>query len=95
VQALKDSTIYKTNPCVLSGTITYIIIAQGPDTTKFTLHNTFNLTALKIIDIINPYLPRGKKLHGSKEQIKEEEDCWTYLQDKWKQQIKDSTQAIE
>ncbi len=91
MQSLKDTTIYKTNPCIMSGGITYITIALGADTTKFTLYNTSDLTALKIINIINPYLPDGKKLYGSEKDIKEEEDCRTYLKDEIKKQNKDGT----
>ena len=79
VNGLKDSSIYRTNACIMSGCIYYITIANGRDTTKFTLHNTFDFTALKIIDIINPYLPIDKKLYGSADDIKEEEECWTLL----------------
>lgn len=79
VQGLKDSAISKVNPCIMSGILISIIVANGNDTTKFTLDNTFDYTALKIIDIINPYLPNNEKLHGSLKDIKAEEDCWTYL----------------
>ena len=91
VQTLKDTTIYKTNPCLMSGGITYITIGLAGDTTKFTLHNTFDKTALKIINIINPYLPKDKKLCGSEKEIKEEEDCLTYLKEEIKKRSKDST----
>ena len=75
----------------MSGDITYIKIAYGNDTTKFSLHNTTDITALKIINIINPYLPADKKLYGSEKEIKEEEDCRTYLNEETKKRYKDST----
>jgi hypothetical protein len=90
---LKGSTIYKANPCISSGAIVYICIAHGTDTTKFALINTFDLTSLKIIDIVNSYLPRDKQLYGSKEDIKKEEDCVTSLRNKVRQLGKDSTKA--
>jgi hypothetical protein len=63
----------------MSGVIFDLTVAHGADTVRFSLHNTFDLTALKIVNIINPYLPRHKKLGGSIELIKKEEECWIYL----------------
>ena len=91
VERLKDTTIYKTNPCIMSGAITYMIIAQGSDTTKFTLDNTLDSTSLKIVNLLNPYLPKNKKLYGSEDDIRQEEQCWTYLRERVKQRSKDNT----
>lgn len=91
VQNLKDSNIYRANHCVMSGGVYYLTVANGTDTTKFTLHNTFDITALKIINIINPFLPKGTKLYGSEEEIKEEEDCSAYLKEEMKKRYRDST----
>lgn len=91
VQGLRDCTVYKVNPCIMSGAIIYITIAQGSDTTRFILHNTFDLTALKIVSIINPYLPKSKELYGSETAIKNEDDCWAYLRKKATQRSNDST----
>ena len=93
IQYLKDTSIYRVNPCIMSGGIIFITIAYGSDTTKFTLHNTFDFTALKIIEIVNPYLPKDRQLYGSADEIKEEVDCLTYVQNKVEQQIKDSIKA--
>jgi hypothetical protein len=93
VRELKDSIVYRTNPCIMSGGITNITIAFGADTTKFTLHNTSDYTALKIIEIINAYLPRNSKLYDSAEEIEQEKECWKYLQEKIDQQLKDSTKS--
>ena len=90
IAGLKDSTIYKTNPCIMSGQITSVTIAYGTDTTKFTLDNTTDLTMLKIIDIINPYLPKDKKLYESIEQLKREEECWTSLRQRAKEKADSS-----
>jgi hypothetical protein len=75
IQPLKDSTIFKTNACIMSGGIHFLTVSNGRDTTKFTLGNTFDYTALKIIDIINQYLPAEKKLWPTEKLIKAEEDC--------------------
>jgi hypothetical protein len=62
VKALKDTTIFASNPCIMSGGIFYMIITAGIDTVKYELMNTFDRTALKIVDIINNYLPYRKKI---------------------------------
>ena len=90
INGLQDSTIYKTNPCIMSGGITYVTIAHGTDTTKFTLHNTSDFVVLKIVEIINPYLPKDKKLYGSIEEIKNEEECWASLRERVEKQKSDS-----
>jgi hypothetical protein len=90
IRGLQDSTVYKTNPCIMSGGITYITIANGADTTKFTLHNTSDYIVLKIVDIINPYLPKDKRLYESIEEIKNEEECWTSLRERIDKQKSDS-----
>jgi hypothetical protein len=46
-----------------------------------------------VVEILNQYLPKDKKLYGSMERIEEEEDCREYLFDEWKQQSKDSTKT--
>jgi hypothetical protein len=63
----------------MSGGIHFLTVSNGSDTTKFTLGNTFDYTALKIVDIINPYLPAEKKLWPTEKLIKAEEDCWTNM----------------
>lgn len=93
ISDLQDTTVYKTNPCIMSGVITYITITNGTDTTKFTLHNTSDYIVLGIVSIINPYLPKDKKLYESIEEIKNEEECRTLLLDRGKKQKSDSTGA--
>jgi hypothetical protein len=90
ISELKDSAIYQANPCIMSGSITTITIAYGTDTTHFTLHNTSDYTVIKIVDIINAYFPKDRKLYNSIEEIKREEECWTWLKEKVEKQIADS-----
>ncbi|HUZ59199.1 MAG TPA: hypothetical protein VMU83_10485 [Hanamia sp.] len=79
---MKDSTVFKSNPCVQSGGIYYLTVANGTDTTKFELINTVDYTALKIIKIINEYLPVRKQIWVCEKLIKDEEDCLTDLRKK-------------
>ena len=74
----------------MSGGITYVTIAQGTDTTKFTLRNTSDYVVLKIVDIINPYLPYDKQLYESIEEIKNEEECWASLRERVEMHKSDS-----
>ncbi len=90
ISGLEDSMIYKTNPCIMSGSVTYVTIAYGKDTTKFTLHNTSDYIVIKIVDIINTYLPEDKKLYESIENIKSEVECWTSLRENADKQKADS-----
>jgi hypothetical protein len=83
VLPLKDSTIFKTNACIMSGGIHFLTVSNGIDTTNFELGNTFDYTALKIVDIINPYLPTVKRLWPTEKLIKEEEDCWESTRKRW------------
>jgi hypothetical protein len=82
VKGLKDTTIFESNPCIMSGGIFYMTITAGIDTVKYELMNTFDRTALKIADIINNYLPSRKKIWVSEKLIKDSEDCWTDLKRK-------------
>lgn len=84
IKGLEDSTIYKTNLCILSGAIINIVIAKGTDTTTFILHNTFDITALQLVKILNPYLPADKKLHGSAKDIFERDECLKNLKNQTK-----------
>jgi hypothetical protein len=61
-QRFGDSLIYEVNPFISSGGIHIMTLVNGFDTTKFKLHNTSHLAFVEIIEILNPYLPKGKKL---------------------------------
>lgn len=79
IKDLKDSTIYETNPCIMSGGIHKMTIVANKDTTNFTLHNTFHRTALKISEIINQYLPKDKNIWATEQDIIDCENCWTTM----------------
>jgi hypothetical protein len=58
----------------MSGSIYYVTVANGTDTTRFKMINTFDYTALKIVNIINQYLPSDNNLWASEELIKQEKE---------------------
>jgi hypothetical protein len=75
MRTLGDTTIFSSNPCIMSGVITFVSMAYDGDTAKFTLGNTVDPATLKIKDILNPYLPMEEQLYGNAEQIERERDC--------------------
>jgi len=79
IKDLKDTTIHRFNHCIMSGGIHFMAITNGIDTTKFDLMNTFDYTALKIINILNEYVPTDKKLWANEQMIKDAEDCWANM----------------
>ena len=84
VKDLRDTLIFKSNPGVMSGGIYFLTISNGTDTTEFELMNTFDYTALKVINIINQYLPTDKKILVTEELIKWEEEYFESLRKKIK-----------
>jgi hypothetical protein len=79
VNPLKDSTISRFNPCVMSGGVQYLTVGNGPDTVHFSLHNSADTTALKIMKILNQYAPADKQLWLNTEMLQIEKDCWEEL----------------
>lgn len=79
LRPLKDSTITRINPCVMSGGVQYLTASNGQDTVHFSLHNTADTTALKIMKILNHYAPADKQLWLNTEMLQLEKDCWEML----------------
>jgi site-specific DNA-adenine methylase len=96
ISLLKDTFINRINPFVMSGSIYYVTVANGTDTTRFKMINTFDYTALKIVNIINQYLPSDNKLWASEELIKQEKESreWFYEMSEEEKKKKDSIQSI-
>lgn len=90
IASLKESTIQRINPFVMSGCAHFLTIANGADTTTFQLTNTFDHTALKIVDIINQYLPPDKKLWPTEALIIQEKESWEWFNQEIEKKTKDS-----
>ena len=88
VKDLKDTTINEYNHCIMSGGIHFMTISNGIDTTRFELMNTFDYTALKVLDILNQYAPADKKLWANKKMITDAEDCLTGMLKRWAEEDK-------
>jgi hypothetical protein len=82
-KTLKDTTIFESNPCIMDGGIHFLTIVIGTDTVTYQLMNTFDRTALKIVDIINKYLPADNKIWATEQLIKDCDDCWTQKRKQW------------
>jgi len=80
----------------MGGNSYLLTIANGTDTTTFKLINTFDYTALKIVDILNQYLPSDNKLWPSEELIKQEKESreWFSQAGEEEKKKKDSIQSI-
>jgi hypothetical protein len=85
---LKDTTIFDSNPCIMSGGVHLLTIATGTDTVKYKFMNTFERPALKIVHVINSYLPKENKIWATEQLIKDSEDCWGEMRKRWAQEEK-------
>ena len=54
---IKGDSVYKSNAGVMSGGIIYLDIVSRRRKLNFDLHNSFDLTAKKIVEILNSYIP--------------------------------------
>jgi hypothetical protein len=61
---LNDTQVFVNNWAIIDGAINYMdIIYDKSHKLTFELGNTFDSTALQIVNIINPYLPFKKKIY--------------------------------
>lgn len=74
VKGLPDTTIFKSHPGIMSGGIHFLSIKNGKDTINFRMMNTFDYTALKIVNILNTYLPKDKQLWANEKMIMDAEE---------------------
>lgn len=61
VREVKDTLIYKTNAGIMSGGIHNLSVTFGKRKLTFQLHNAFDSTAQKILDIVNSNIPVDKE----------------------------------
>jgi len=57
VTEIKGDSVYQLNAGVMSGGIIYLDILSNQRKVNFKLHNSYDLTAKKIVDILNSYIP--------------------------------------
>lgn len=57
ISEIKDSVIYRSNIRVMSGALTSIVIENDFKKVTFSLHNAYDTTAIRIVDILNTYIP--------------------------------------
>ncbi len=79
IEPLKDTFIFKSNPCIRSGGIHFLTISDGTDTTSFELGNTLTTETLLIMNLLNQYLPEKIKIFVTEAIIDAEEDCWKQM----------------
>ena len=54
---IKGDSVYKLNAGIMSGGIIYLDIISNQRKLNFRLDNSYDLTATKIVDILNAYIP--------------------------------------
>ncbi|MGB0432512.1 MAG: hypothetical protein ACPGLV_18695, partial [Bacteroidia bacterium] len=60
-KVLGDTLIYEINHRSRSGGIHFMNVYNHTDTTRFKLWNTSHTSFVKVIKVLNPYLPKDKK----------------------------------
>jgi len=61
VKNIKDTFVYKTNVGVMSGGVHHISVEYEKTKVTFQLHNAYDSTAQKIINILNTNIPANKQ----------------------------------
>jgi hypothetical protein len=54
---IDDTLVYRTNIHIMSGGIVYVWIKTGDINLTFQMHNAFDTTAQKIVDVLNTNIP--------------------------------------
>jgi len=83
VKSIHDTEVYRCNICIIDGGGETINIKynRGKKLKKirFEMVNTFDPTAYKIVQIINPYLLKGERININHDWEKEQADCDQYM----------------
>jgi hypothetical protein len=72
----------------MSGGIHFMTIATGKDTLSYEMKNSFDSVPLKIVKILNSYLPPDQQIWASEDLIKEEQDCLEFMKKSDKEEKK-------
>ena len=78
ISGIKDSLRYSSNECIHSGRLMFLSITNGSKVLVFASQNTIDPVALKIIYIVNAYLPKRHKILVSEKLIQKEKECDEY-----------------
>ena len=79
VKDIKDTLVFKSNNCIMSGGVDIILISDNSFKVEYNLMNTFDSTALSICNILNCYLPEKNKIWIEPDFIKKRKDCDIYF----------------
>jgi hypothetical protein len=72
----------------MSGGIHFMTIATGKDTLSYEMKNSFDSVPLKIVKILNPYLPPNQQIWAAEDLIKGEQDCLEFMKKSDKEEKK-------
>lgn len=79
LKELPDTSIEKTNHCVMSGAIEFMTIHSAQKSVSFKLWNTMDARVYAILCLLNQYLPADRQLWAEPKLINSEDECWKYL----------------
>jgi len=61
VKGIEDTVVYKTNAGIMSGGIHNVSVTYGKKKVSFQLHNAYDSTAQKILDVLNSNIPDAEE----------------------------------
>jgi hypothetical protein len=79
INLITDTAVKRFNPCIHSGAVCRLDVAGKAKTVHFTLKNTFDSSAYKIITILNNNLPSKYKLGIPVNWWQNEQPCYEEL----------------
>lgn len=79
VKNYKDTVFSSINACFIGGSHRELNIISNEKSVEFDMYNTFQPTAVKVIRIMNKYLPKQEQIHVERGYRKAEKDCMEFL----------------
>lgn len=91
VKNIKDTFIFKSNHCIMSGAVDILSISASSFKVEYQLMNTSDSTVLLISNILNYYLPDNNKIWTNPDFMKERNDCDMYFDNRIREDEKSKT----
>jgi hypothetical protein len=82
VKDIKDTAIYRVNPCVMDGAVNQIRVRDRSFNLSYSLANTIDPVSLVIVNILNTYLPASGRIPPLPKDLLNEKECREYLKKK-------------
>ena len=82
VKDIKDTAIYRVNPCVMDGAVNQIRIRNRSFQLSYSLANTIDAVSSVVVNILNTYLPASGRIPPLPKDLLNEKECREYLKKK-------------